>query len=599
MGQYRLASIDLDTRAAADAKPRTFRVVISTEAPVERVDEFGRAVREVLSHAPGAVDLSRAPLPLIESHDRRTLPVGVVENVRLDGRKLRGDVRFSENERGAALERDVQAGILRSLSVGYTVERVERSEARPGEPITLTATSWAVHEVSAVAVPADDSAGFNRSHKGKMPPENELSQITHIQPVAAAPSADVLAERERIRTIRDNAEAMGFEAAGESMIERGLTVEQASSEFVTLHAHRRATNPVIPPGGGAPQPGAEVGLDPRAVMIRDMANRRLGLREAARACLSRAPSSGRPAPRSDTELFERAMNTSDFPALLADVAEKKVRAGFESEPATHRAWVDVSTVRDFKESRRPAWGGHSNLAIVEEGAEFTYANLTDDAATIRVRKFGKILSLTFEALVNDDLGAFDRIAAAQGQAARRAESDLVYGLLTSNAGAGPTMPDSVALFHATHANLTSAGSFNSALLAAGRALLRKQKGIGGVGYLGLTPKVLIVSPDEEHDAEILLAQASKILLTGAEGQSPSLSALELVVEPRLDGSACYLAAAPSQAASIEIAYLDGYEAGPHLERREEFSTDAAEFKVRHVFGSAAVDFRGIVKMPIS
>lgn len=148
----------------ADAKQRRVPAVLSSEFPVQR-DGY----REVLRHTPQAVDLSRAPLPLIESHDRSQLPIGRVENLQLRDGKLRGDLVFGTSGRANEIWPDVQAGIIQSLSIGYEIQ----SELARGN--TIEATRWAPFEASLVSVPADPSAGTFRSH-----PMNIDENITPI-----------------------------------------------------------------------------------------------------------------------------------------------------------------------------------------------------------------------------------------------------------------------------------------------------------------------------------------------------------------------------------------------------------------------------------
>jgi phage major head subunit gpT-like protein len=76
---------------------------------------------------------------------------------------------------------------------------------------------------------------------------------------------------------------------------------------------------------------------------------------------------------------------------------------------------------------------------------------SDDGTEYAVQKYGKIIALTWEALVNDNLGAFLRVQPALGQAARRLEADLVYSLFALNSGAGPAMQDGTNLFQINHA----------------------------------------------------------------------------------------------------------------------------------------------------
>ena len=290
---------------------------------------------------------------------------------------------------------------------------------------------------------------------------------------------------------------------------------------------------------------------------------------------------------------------------------KATRRGYEDEPASHRAWVRATTVNDFRDQVRPILGSAPELEAVNEGGEYTQGPMDEDSTKYRVAKFGRIVSLTWETLVNDDLGVFVRVQPAMGQAARRKEADLVYALFAENAGAGPTMQDAVALFHASHGNLAASGALNAAALGAGRTILRKQTALGG-GHLALTPCFLICPAELETETEILLATATKHVAgsvpAAASGGSTSaieattpiwLTGLTLVVEPRLADDAVYLAADSAQIDTVELGRLAENESGPVIEEEREFSRDVRRWKVRHVFGAKALDWRGMVKVPIA
>jgi hypothetical protein len=155
----------------------------------------------------------------------------------------------------------------------------------------------------------------------------------------------------------------------------------------------------------------------------------------------------------------------------------------------------------------------------------------------------------------------------------------------------------VNLFHATHANLVAQGAFDAVLLGKGRELLRKQTALGG-GYLSLVPRFLIVPAERETAAEVLLANATR--RTTTEKTTPEwIANLELVVEPRLVSSAAFLAADSNQIDTVELGLLEENMGGPVLDEEEEFRRDVKCWKVRHVFGAKALDWRGLVKMPIA
>ena len=136
-----------------DKAERTISASISSEEPVER---FGKD--EVLLHTEEAVDLSRAPLPLLTSHDADQVPVGIVENLKIVGRKLRGVLRFGSSAKARELWEDVRGGVLRGLSIGYQVHETE-----PQGRDAYNVTRWMPYEVSLVSVPADATVGIGRS----------------------------------------------------------------------------------------------------------------------------------------------------------------------------------------------------------------------------------------------------------------------------------------------------------------------------------------------------------------------------------------------------------------------------------------------------
>lgn len=146
----RALRFDIEGRAASDA---TIPVVVSTDAVVDVADG-----PEILVHTPEAVDLQRAPLPIIATHRGGQINVGLVENLRFAGGQMRGDARFGERSEAAEYKRDVLNGIIRSVSAGYA--RIKATVRSDG---VLVTTRWMPTHVAMVAEPADARAGFFRA----------------------------------------------------------------------------------------------------------------------------------------------------------------------------------------------------------------------------------------------------------------------------------------------------------------------------------------------------------------------------------------------------------------------------------------------------
>ena len=113
--------IELD---AKQAKQDTFQLSFSSETPVQRA--FGE---EVLSHNPKAVDLSRLnnAAPVLWAHNAE-LQIGVVERAWIEGGKGRAVVRWGNSELAKEKRADVESGVIRNVSIGYSIDELEENE---------------------------------------------------------------------------------------------------------------------------------------------------------------------------------------------------------------------------------------------------------------------------------------------------------------------------------------------------------------------------------------------------------------------------------------------------------------------------------------
>lgn len=292
-----------------------------------------------------------------------------------------------------------------------------------------------------------------------------------------------------------------------------------------------------------------------------------------------------------------ALSTSDFVNILANVANKSMLKGYEEAAETFAVWTGKGTLSDFKTATRVDLGLFPSLAQVDEGAEYTYASVSDRKVNLVLATYGKMFPITRQAIINDDLGAFTKIPARMGQASKRTIGNLVYAILTSNANA----PDGVVLFHAaTHKNLATGGgsAMSATSLNAGRTAMGIQTDPDNIKQgLNIKPKYLL--------APITLqGTANQIMTSQAEpGQdNPAVAnrvagMAQVVPEARLDAAsttAWYLAGDPNQYDTIEVSYLNGVEA-PVLEQKEGWNVDGVEFKVRIDAGVTLLDYRAFYK----
>jgi ATP-dependent protease ClpP protease subunit len=508
------------------------------------------------------------------------------------------------------------------LTAGEAIERGFADEHASEEvaPADSSATHRARFQAlrAAFAAPVNDRNLLIAAGLRGLP----QSQVSSGGPTMPQSREEIFAaERERRAQIRTIATPLVRQEGGQAVLDAllddpGVSVESAKTRILSeLGKHAVPINPwsAPPPGSGGQDfvSAATDALCIRAGIAIEKPHagagdiRSMSVLEIARACLSRA---GRThSGFRDGKIIQAALSTSDFPGILENSLGKALRNGYETGQQSHRAWVRKTMVPDFKTQSRLLLGSAPGLERVIELGEYKYGALNENKATLAVLKYGKLLRLSWETLINDDLQAFMRIPQAMGAAAMRSEADVVYAeVFAANAAAGQTMQDGNPLFHSSHANISATvGAISTSTLGAGRALLRKQQALGG-GYLNLTPKFLIVAAEDETAAEEVLAKSSRhVADTAASGAkkvdaiTPEwISKLQLVVEPRLAAAnGFYLAAGSDQIDTVELATLEADGGEPVLEEEQEFSQDARNYKVRHVFVAKAIDWKGMVRVP--
>lgn len=293
----------------------------------------------------------------------------------------------------------------------------------------------------------------------------------------------------------------------------------------------------------------------------------------------------------ERSILLRAQGTSDFPEILANVANKVMRKAYEEVATTYQEWVQFADATDFKEMSRPQFSESPDLDEITEGGQYKTAEFSDAAEKYKILTYGKKFVVSRQTIINDDLNVISRIPKLFGAAAARKVNALVYKILIGN----EAMADNVALFHAKHSNLAAtAAAVSIESLGSARAAMRTQKAIAGKATLNLVPKWLIIPAQ----IEVAVMQTIKSAYDPAKSNSIThnpFTSLQPIVEPLLDNNsltAWYLAADTSQIDTVEVAFLNG-QRSPYQEQRIGFDVDGLEMKVRIDVGAKALDHRGL------
>jgi len=288
--------------------------------------------------------------------------------------------------------------------------------------------------------------------------------------------------------------------------------------------------------------------------------------------------------------------TGDFTVLLENAMHKALQTAYAVTPDTWSRFCKVGSVSDFRAHGRYRTGSLGNLDKVNELGEFLNKSIPDgEKGSVTIGTRGNVINLSRQAIINDDLGAFIGLAADLGRAGRRTIEAAVYALLAENSGAGPTMGDGKALFHADHNNITTSAAITMAALDLDRVAMASQTDVGGNDFLDLRPAVLLV-PLALGGTARSINEAQYDPDTANKLQKPNIvNGLfrDIVDSPRLSGNRRYLFADPNEAPVIEVAFLDGNQE-PFVEQQAGFTVDGTQYKVRLDFGVAAIDYRGAV-----
>lgn len=648
-GKMRLAA-EVEMQLAAQAgegeaqAPDRFAILAYTG----KVIEWGWLGRFVIDLK--GIKLAKDKVPCLYGHMSGAI-VGTIDKASSDANGFYVFGQFSQvpTSRGPEVLAHAKEGFPFQASIGVQgikVLHVDKGATHKvnGQTVEGPIDVWlesSVFETSFVPFGADDdTAAIAMSADGKTisPEDIEMphtaapdSATLNAQPAAGTPppaqtpapdAATLAAEAAKLAT--QNAAALLAKGTSlrlsaeeiQPVLALGLPMDKATDKLIELAA---AKNPPMGAGGHI-----EMGADERdkfRLAATHGTMRRMGIaivgnaapgyeefrglrmHELAKICLERAGVAGAKH-MSPTEAAERILrlsaggaSTSDFAAIFQDAANKRLLKAFEEAGSTWRPWCNVVPATDFKEIHGISLSEAPDLDLVNERGEYQESSFKDKQESYHMGKYGKLVSLSMEMIVNDDLRGFQKLPKALGTAAARKESDVIYGLLTSN----PVMKETgKTLFYSGHKNLASGadlGGVDSDNLSAARLAIRLQKGIKGA-VLNLTPKYVLIPAAYETAADIILRSISLPESGMSSGvANPWTGKLIPISDARLDANsskAWYMVADPNQIDTVEVAFLDGNEQ-PTLTEHEEYKTDAIVWKVRHIFGAGIMDYRGFYK----
>ena len=292
-------------------------------------------------------------------------------------------------------------------------------------------------------------------------------------------------------------------------------------------------------------------------------------------------------------------STISLSGILSNVANKAMLEAYTAIASIATRICAQADVNDFKQVTRYRLTGQGTFEKVGPDGELKHAQVTEESYTNQIDTYGRIIALTRQMMINDDLGAFLQIPRILGRQSALAVESAVFTLLLSNPAS---------FFSAGNKNLVTGASSAlqiSALTTVEQAFA-DQTDKDGKPIL-LTPAILLVPTALKVTAQQLMTETRVNEFTNVDkpkpANNPHAGKWEPLASPYLNSqgiaggsaTAWYLLANPADVAAMEIAYLRG-QRSPVIESGEtDFDTLGMKWRGYFDFGVAMQDYRAAVK----
>ncbi len=317
---------------------------------------------------------------------------------------------------------------------------------------------------------------------------------------------------------------------------------------------------------------------------------------------------------------ERAQlaTTATFPGLVKNAMNKIVAEQWALLGAAGYDWwqkvVQVEHCETLNQLTGILVGTVGSLPSVAEGGEYTELSLGDSPETADFAKYGGYIPLTLELIDRDNTRKLRQYPRELAKAGMRKISQLVAAVFSANAGVGPTMADTGALFNATavttaggHANLRTGALSSQEWENVGAAvynqplLIRNAAGVYGTGpKQAVDPKYLLVPRELRLTAmKVLYPSWENTANIHSENQQRGELGDVVVVPEWTDATDWAAVVDPRLAPGIVVGerfgllpevFIAGDELSPAV-----FMNDEHRMKVRHFLAVLVQDFRPLHK----
>lgn len=304
--------------------------------------------------------------------------------------------------------------------------------------------------------------------------------------------------------------------------------------------------------------------------------------------------------------MQAAFDSTSFSFVLGNTLYRRLVQDYRevSDYGLSRLISNKRNAKDFRplQSVRIAYFGDLPDVTPESLDYADLGTLSDEKVEYTLNQKGGIVTITRAMILNDDMGAIQKILNRLPRAARRTVAKRGWGKFTSNA---TYKGDSKAIFHADHGNLGSTAYGIASALAA-KTAMAQQTEPGSSERLMLRP-VTVAFPSEAYGIVKNVNTYNPQAVAVADGNSMfGFFQPEGMIEcPFMtDANDWMMFADPNEVEILEIAYLNGLET-PEMFVADNpafgqmFVADKIQYKIRHEYEVEVVDFRGAYKAVVA
>ncbi len=301
--------------------------------------------------------------------------------------------------------------------------------------------------------------------------------------------------------------------------------------------------------------------------------------------------------------LQAAYGSSTFAYVLGNTLYRRLTQDYREQTdfgVSRLVGNNIRNARDFRAMESVRIGYYGDLPDVNpEAADYAdLGELGDEEISYALNQKGGMITITRKMIINDDMRVVQKILSRLPRAARRTLAKRCWNPFINNAVYGG---DAKAIFHVDHSNLGAAAYDIPSALAAKTAMAQQTEPESGERLM-LRP-VTVAYPSELFGIVQNVNGFNPQAVSIANGNTMyGFFKPEGLIEcPFMtDANDFMMFADPNECEILELAYLNGQQE-PEMFIADQaavgqmFVADKVQYKIRHEYECAVVDYRGAYK----